>query len=306
MKTPTLLMVGPSPRKEDKAGTLKFTYSESIALVSEIDGARIFSTSGCEFLQRVPDVTESIFKIGSTCPAALLYDAHKHFLNKNPRAYENIRRIKSDLADAVSTCIEAAGFEFNQITQTNLLKSASFGKCFLDFYNPDDFVNNCKRLRILNAVRFHRIGIPLTMAQYEKITVDGLVDRLINRNEHLLALRICEVWDILLRRFYFLFLIPSFVSQYMKLKGQRVLINWACAKVQSASDSDPEALSKLIVEKLSRSQGIPYARIACTAFRFGHRELALLLIDHESRAADQVPSLTYMGQDDLALVKGNW
>ena len=32
-----------------------------------------------EFLQRVPDSTESIFKIGSTLPAALLYDALDHF-----------------------------------------------------------------------------------------------------------------------------------------------------------------------------------------------------------------------------------
>mmetsp|Transcript_8410 Transcript_8410/g.11326 ORF Transcript_8410/g.11326 Transcript_8410/m.11326 type:complete len:835 (-) Transcript_8410:32-2536(-) len=276
-----LLMVG--PKKDDKVGWLRFKYSEPIAMVTEIDGARIISNSVCEFLQKVPDVTEGIFKLGSVTPPALLYEASGHFEHKNPRAYENIRHIKNDLTDAVSACVEAAGYEFEQSTQRKLLKAASFGKCFLDLYNPDDFVNMCKRLRVLNAVHFFRIGIPITIAQLQRIGIEGLVDRLIHRNEHLLALRICE---------------------FMKLKGRRVLEHWACAKVQSAKgNADPESLARLIVEKLSRTPGMSYARIASTAFKNGHRELALLLLDHEPRAADQVPLLTYMQQDDIALVK---
>ncbi len=68
-----LLMVGPY------ADWQKYTYEEAIHLIPECDGVRIISTRQCEFLQRVPDTIEDIFKIGSTAPAAMLYDAMDHF-----------------------------------------------------------------------------------------------------------------------------------------------------------------------------------------------------------------------------------
>jgi len=142
-------------------------------------------------MQRVPFVTEEIFKIGSTAPASMLYDALEHFEKKSPKADENIRNIKNDLSEAVDACIEAAGHEFNYPSQRTLLKAASFGKCFLDFYNPDKFVEMCKTLRVLNAVRFYEVGIPLTLAQYQEMGPLVLIDRLVNRHKHLLAWRIC-------------------------------------------------------------------------------------------------------------------
>lgn len=67
--------------------------------------------------------------------------------------------------DAVDSCIEAAGFEFQHQYQRSLLKAASFGKCFLENYNANSFVDMSQTIRVLNAVRFHDIGIPLTYAQ---------------------------------------------------------------------------------------------------------------------------------------------
>ena len=58
---------------------VRYLYDESIILIAECDGVRILSNTSMEFLQRVPDSTVSIFKIGSTLPAALLYDALDHF-----------------------------------------------------------------------------------------------------------------------------------------------------------------------------------------------------------------------------------
>lgn len=68
-----LLVVGPA------CEWIKYSYDEPIFLMTEIDGVRIFSSETCEFLQRVPDVTEDIFKIGATSPASMLYDALDHF-----------------------------------------------------------------------------------------------------------------------------------------------------------------------------------------------------------------------------------
>ena len=69
----TLLMVGPY------GDSIKFPYDEPVVLIPECDGVRILSNTYMEFLQRVPDSTVSIFKIGSTSPAAMLYDALEQF-----------------------------------------------------------------------------------------------------------------------------------------------------------------------------------------------------------------------------------
>lgn len=68
-----LLMVGPY------GDPVRYLYDEPIFLIPECDGVRILSNTSMEFLQRVPDSTVSIFQIGSTSPAALLYDALDHF-----------------------------------------------------------------------------------------------------------------------------------------------------------------------------------------------------------------------------------
>lgn len=65
-------MVGPKNR------SIQYDYEESLVLVPECDGVRIISNSYTEFLQLVPDSTVSVFKIGSTSPAAMLYDALDH------------------------------------------------------------------------------------------------------------------------------------------------------------------------------------------------------------------------------------
>lgn len=63
-----------------------------------------------------------MFRPGSTHPASILYDAFDHFERKSPKADENIRSIRPELADAVDTCIQAAGREIEVIWQRKLLK----------------------------------------------------------------------------------------------------------------------------------------------------------------------------------------
>ncbi|KAG9293340.1 hypothetical protein G9A89_007586 [Geosiphon pyriformis] len=270
-----VLMVGPS------GDGIKHTYDDAIYLNPEVDGVRVISSDKCEFLQKVPNVTEDIYKFGSTAPGAMLVDALEHFEKRSPKADDNIRSIRTELADAVDACIEAAGHEFNQYWQRNLLKAASFGKAFLENYNADHFVNICQTLRVLNAVRFYEIGIPITYTQYIRLTPDALIDRLINRHNHLLALRICE---------------------YLKMRTDRVLIHWACAKIKKSKD-DEETICRMIVEKLANKPGLSYAEIARTAHKVGQPKLATRLLDYEPRAADQVPLLMSMQEDELALTK---
>lgn len=65
----------------------------------------------------------------------------------------------------MNECIEAASFEFDTNTQKSLIRAAYFGKSFIPAHNPDKYIETCRVLRVLNALRDTKIGIPLTYAQ---------------------------------------------------------------------------------------------------------------------------------------------
>lgn len=270
-----LLMVGPQNKY------LSYNYYEPLFMIPEIDGMRIISQSSCEIWQLVPSVTVETCKIASTHPSAILYDAMKYFEEESPQADEYIRRIKNDLGVAVKKCVEAAGYEFAPDLQHQLLKAASFGKSFVEFYTPDFFVNTCKIIRVLNAMRDPSIGIPMTYDQFKALTPRVVIDRLLNRHQHLLAYSICD---------------------FLKIKPDQVLVHWAASKVKKLEENDQMVLDA-IVEKLKPIPGISYAEIASTAYKYGRSKLATRLLDFEPRAADQVPLLISMEQDELALKK---
>lgn len=77
------------------------------------------------------------------------------------------------LPEAVEDCIEAAGLLHDPEHQKELMSAAQFGKSFLPpgglgtgGGSADAFANMCKTLRVLNAVRNFRVGMPLTITQY--------------------------------------------------------------------------------------------------------------------------------------------
>lgn len=117
--------------------------------------------------------------------------------------------------------------------------------------------------------------------RYKRLSPDVLIDRLINRNNHLLAIRIAE---------------------YLKLRTDKILIHWACEKIKSSTE-DEEAICRTIVDKLAKKPGLSYAEIAKTAHDAGQTRLATKLLDYEPRAADQVPLLISMQEDETALIK---
>ena len=45
------------------------------------------------------------------------------------------------------------------------IQAANFGKGFLDLYDPNEFVAMGRALKVLNAVRYFEIGIPITYLQ---------------------------------------------------------------------------------------------------------------------------------------------
>jgi hypothetical protein len=142
-------------------------------------------------------------------------------------------------------------------------QAAQFGRAFLDLYNPNDFVAMAHTLKVLNAVRYYEIGIPITYDQYTTAGPPALITRLLTRNQHLLALRI---------------------SQYLGLRPDPVLKHWAAARIMR-SKADPRdaesdaALCDAIVDKFESEgeKGVSYAEIAKKAWEAGRVRLATMV-----------------------------
>lgn len=136
-------------------------------------------------------------------------------------------------------------------------------------------------LRILNAVRFYEIGLPLSYEQYRRLNPERLVQRLVARQEYLLALRL---------------------SEYLRLPTDRIYVHWAVQKVR-VSNEDEDTTCEQIVSKLQGKPGISFYEIARAAYDEGRTRLATSLLNHEPRASKQVPLLLTMEEDTLALDK---
>ncbi|CAM9620876.1 unnamed protein product, partial [Laminaria digitata] len=196
------------------------------------------------------------------------------------------------LLEAVQSCIAAAAGEFDVGRQQALMRAAGYGKSFLSDYDSDEFVECCRKLRVLNNCRHKAAGMPITSHQYDRLTPEVLVDRLAMRHLHLLAVRVCE---------------------HLRLRRDRVAVHWACRKIVKACSGGgatgtadaptDEELTRAVVDKLRPCGQISYAEVARAAERAGRRRLATMLLDLEPLAEDQVPLLLSMGENDLGLKK---
>lgn len=264
---------------------ITFHYEGPVYLVQEIDGIRIISSNTHELLQKVPHVVQKIFRINSTEPGSFLLEASKQFQKGSHRANEYISLVKKDLSTAVEQCIEAVGYEFDTDVQKRLIRAAQFGKCFTSNASTEKYEKMCRILRVLNAVRHPRIGIPLTLTQLNHLTKKVLLDRLLTRKEYYLALQI---------------------AKYLKMPDKEgknhILVHWAKYKV-SQSQLEEETVAREIAEKLSYNPGISYSEVAKAAAENGRKKIAIKLLDYESKASDQIDLLLKLGENTPALVK---
>ncbi|GAA5851110.1 hypothetical protein JCM8547_004135 [Rhodosporidiobolus lusitaniae] len=329
----TCVVVGPFGE------TLKFFYPSSIHLTTEIDCVRVICPSeGCDLIEMVPQPLLSTLLPGSLTPSALLLTAstlfHQH---KSPKADEYVRGIGRgpELREAVEECLRGAGREWGGGSGEGegegegkaLLQAAAFGKSFLEAYNPSEFVETTKVLRVLNAVRDWKVGVPLTWEQFHSHPPSFLIARLLSLSQHLLALRL---------------------SSFLSLPLTPVIMHWATYLIASSSPSSAvlrggkgervvsdEEVAKAIVDKLkslssstspspaptptplgtssspsSSSLSPPAAEIplspadlALTAFSLSRPHLARLLVEREKRVGKMVRALVRMGEGEEGLRK---
>lgn len=156
----------------------RYFYSGPIFAVTELDGVRVIGPDVCDFIQKVPGTDHStcsacrilfshcisacsaasvsVFRPGSTSPAAILYDAWENFSNRSPKADENIRSIRPELAAAVDEMIDAAGHEWEPVWQRKLL-NVSFSTLLM-FRSPHKPFAGCEVWKgFLGLIQSHRL-----------------------------------------------------------------------------------------------------------------------------------------------------
>ncbi|KAG2491741.1 hypothetical protein HYH03_009904 [Edaphochlamys debaryana] len=306
--------------------TASWELAEGLAaVVSEVDGCRLLlggrgggggGGGRMELLRRVPDACAQVFRPGATGPAAQLWDARALYDEQNPRCDRLLRGIQDGgpacLAAAVAACATAAGHDLAPPRQRALMRAAAFGRPFCGPSFPRQLMyGTACRLRILNALRDPRVGLPLTAAQLEALSLPVLVARLIAYRQWLLAYRIAGA----LRHVPGGAGPPGGAAAASAASGpagpggpgaagpggpgtvgpEAVLLQWACAKISAASAGgaavDDERLKDSIVAKLKGCPGVRYAPLAAHALSVGRKRLALRLLEEERSAALQVPLL---------------
>jgi hypothetical protein len=88
----------------------KYFYDGRVHLIADHDGVRLITNDTCDFLQRVPDVTDEVFRFGTESPASILLDAVEQLENQSPKADDNIQLIRPNLVEAVDTCVRFVGY----------------------------------------------------------------------------------------------------------------------------------------------------------------------------------------------------
>ena len=273
-----ILMVGPF------GDFVKWSLDSSCFLFTELDGCRIISSENHEFVIKVSKDTEEIFRLGSVAGPALLYDAAEAYTLGDIKANENIKSI-SDMANAVESCLNAASLEYDTSIQTQLLQAASFGKAYLDDYNPDSFVETCLNLRILNNIRSQ--GYALSIAQFNLLNPGGVIDRLVDRRDYSLALSICNLLS------------------YSPLP---VLVSWSLALISSSVTATDTVLYERIITRIQKVLGqatskdkVGYSEMAQAAIKAGRKELAIRLLAHEPTPSLALPLYLSMREYAVAI-----
>lgn len=267
------------------AENIVYNYDGPVHLITEIDGVRVLSSCSHEMIQKVPNVVQRIFRINSTDPASYLLEASKQFQKKSHKADSYIDLVKDKLDSAIKACIDGASHEFDFETQKILMRAAKFGKGFSKRMDSEYYVQMCRILRVLNAVRHPAVGIPLTYTQFNVLTNQVLLDRLVVRRHYYLGIQIARH------------------LQLPEIDGEsRILAHWACYKVKQ-TQLDKEQIAEEIADKLGYAPGVSYSEIAQRAADCGRKQLAIKLIDYEPRAHQQVPLLLKLGEERAALHK---
>ncbi|KAM6362202.1 vacuolar protein sorting-associated protein 16 homolog isoform 5-T5 [Alca torda] len=303
---------------------IQFVLDEDSYLVPELDGVRILSRTSHEFLHEIPEASQEIFKIASMAPGALLLEAQKEYEKESQKADEYLREIKDQklLPEAVSQCIEAAGYEHEPDTQKSLLRPPSGSASSTN--SPRRASCACARTcgcstpsgttRSASPSPSPNIsGSPLRSCWTDPCGAVLLTPRVSHQAGPAAALPLGHQ-DLR---------VPAPLRDPGRqphpgplglLQGKEA--SWKALPVCGYAETSPvmpfqvqqkdksdEEVAHAINQKLGDTPGISYSEIAARAYDCGRTELAIKLLEYEPRSGEQVPLLLKMKRSKLALSK---
>lgn len=325
-----LVLVGPHD------GLAVFNLEEAfsaggIVLHNEVDGLRIISSSGIQFVHMVPEPVNVVMCQKQAPGYKLLRSstsADDKFDMKTVDTltrYRLLRELRDSggLMEAARSCISAAYLETNVSMQKRLLHAASYGARHATVFAKDSKkpdaphsrksgdprlsrkIDEQKRLdvdlvptaiavlRVVNAVGRPSAGIPLTKPQFDALGLKSVAARLSRYGQHTLALRLASFGGI---------------SPY------DVLSEWAGAIMEANENESDEALTTWITERFNRmnnmsdghgsraNRPLPFVKAAEAAYVIGRPKCAEMLLGRETRPAPKVTMYLRMGREGPAIM----
>ncbi|OBA21935.1 hypothetical protein METBIDRAFT_142269 [Metschnikowia bicuspidata var. bicuspidata NRRL YB-4993] len=277
------------------AGPAPFTVP---LLVPRPDGVTIITSRKVEFLARVPAASVRVFLVGSAHPARVLLDCVDKLAHHASKADSGVALLRAEglLVDAVDGCLAAALEEFSPRRQKALLKAASFGKLYVDGgYDADSYVRVVNTLKVLNQLRTPEVALFLSHAQLVALGWPAVVDMLLARSLHWLALRVVGLLGL-------------------HACTPPIYVHWCCCKIRTERAMPDLELFRVVAKKLLAARGsatngvaprnlIPIAAIFDVALQEGRPDLCKLLACLEPAPTRKVAMLLEIDELDLALRK---
>lgn len=275
------------------SGNDEFSFTIPI-LKLEVDGLKILSTNKFEFLSRVSAPHVNLFQIGSSHPGSILIDCIDKLSQHSSKADINIALLKTDstLSTAISESLLAAIDEFNPYWQKKILRAVSFAKAYCDeYYDSEKYLQVVNTLKVLNQLRSSEISLFLTYPQVLSIGWETVIDMLLLRDHHLLALKVISLLDLL------------------ELKD-KVYLHWCCSKIKKEVDMEDIELFRIVEQKQLAAREsqtsknfLSMDQIAMVAYEEGRIDLCKLLIDLEPSTIKKVQQYLKFDEVELALIK---
>lgn len=254
---------------------------------SEPDGLRIITNGKVEFLSRVPESLVRLYLIGSSDPSVILLTCVDKLALQASKAYSNVSFLEEEglLIDAITNCLDAALEELEPAWQQKILKAVSFGKIEEGGkFDAAKYLHVLNSLKVLNQLRSPEVGLFFTNTQVSKIGWPNVIQMLLDRSQHLMALTIALV---------------------LKLEAlEKIYVHWCCAKIRREPNmTDPE-LFKIICDKLDTSETkVPISDISMVAYQEGRLDLCKLLVNLESSTLKSVSQLIALGKEEVSLTR---
>lgn len=271
------------------ATSLRWESPGGCCIFAECDGARVLSKDNVYYIRMIEEIPLAFVDINEKSEAVdffLKVSNRREFAFSDP-ILEYQKKDKDKFEIAINNCLEATKFFRNIEIIKALLAAVTKYKHLINNFDVKKYSDILCSSRIACQLSQSPLNMPLTNAQLEGLTYNGLLIRLCNRFKHFHAYRIAE---------------------FLNEKYEMISNHWAHCLIRSNA-SPQEIMKRLHGNELA---SFDYVELATYAFDLNTSDdnmrrqkdsLALLLLKKNPVASRSVPLLIHRYQWDDAVSK---